>query len=86
MEVKNEARNKGNGGVGIAWLGAILMYIGQWVSYIWDYWLMLLMIGMAVAIVGCVLWAQRKNRHWAFGFWGILAPVGFLGISLLKEK
>ena len=22
----------------------------------------------------------------AFGLWGILAPIGFLGISLLKEK
>jgi len=78
---------KGNGGVGIAWLGVIIMYVTEyWLAYVFDYWLAILMVGLAITIVGCALWAQRKCRHVAFALWGLLAPIGFLGIAFLKDK
>lgn len=79
---KKEIYNEGNGGVAIAWVGVIIARIGQY----FDYWLLCLIIGTVITILGCVLWTKRNNRHWAFSLWGILAPIGFLGISLLKEK
>lgn len=74
--------NKSNGGVGIAWTGAVVMIVGQRT----DYWVLGLFIGIAITMIGCMLWVQRKKRHLAFVLWGILAPIGFLGISLLKDK
>lgn len=35
---------------------------------------------------GCYIWTKLKKRHWAFMLWGILSPIGLLGISLLKDK
>ena len=84
--MEDDTKQKGNGGVGLAWFGAVLLFAGNRLAYYWDYWLAIFCIGLVVTVVGCVLWAQRKNRHWAFCFWGLLAPIGFLGISLLKDK
>lgn len=75
-----------NGGVGIAWLGAVIMFVGGRLAYIFDYWSAILIIGLVITIIGCVLWVQRKHRHVAFALWGLLAPIGFLGIALLKDK
>lgn len=76
--------NKGNSGVGIAWAGWV---VGSIVTrFTGEYWLIPYTIGLVLAVVGCVLWAQRKKRHWLFGFWGLLAPIGFLGVSLLRDR
>lgn len=77
-------KDNSNGGVGIAWVGLIIMGVGSRMSS--EYWLVIALIGLALTFAGCVLWAKRKNRHWAFGFWGLLAPIGFLGVSLLKDR
>lgn len=45
-----------------------------------------LAIGLLVSLAGCYIWTRLKNRHWAFTFWGILTPIGLLGISLLKDR
>ena len=84
MTGNNERESKGNGGVGIAWVGVVIVGIGNRIP--WDYWLIISIIGLALAVAGGVLWAQRKNRHWAFGLFGVLAPIGFLGVSLLKNR
>ncbi len=36
---------------------------------------------------GCCIWAKEKNRGlmWAFVF-GFLAPIGLVGMGLLKDK
>ena len=43
-------------------------------------------VGICTTLVGCYLWTRRKKRSWAFMFWGILGPLGFLGIALLEDK
>jgi hypothetical protein len=73
-------------GTGLAWLGVIIQYIGGWISNSFDYWIVLLFVGMSITTVGSVLWAQRKNRHALFGLFGILAPIGFIVIALLRDK
>jgi len=84
VESTYKEEDKGNGGVGIAWAGWV---IGSIVTrFTGEYWLIPYTLGLVLAVVGCVLWAQRKNRHWLFGFWGLLAPIGFLGVSLLRDR
>ena len=48
----------------------LLMYLVGWVCVFW----------------GCYLWTKEKNRHWVYTLWGLLAPVGYLGIALLENK
>ena len=43
-------------------------------------------IGLCLVLLGCWSWTYTKNRHWAFMLWGLLAPIGLLGIGLLKDK
>ena len=48
--------------------------------------LVVLLFALGLLLCGCYLWTQLKNRHWAFMFWGLLSPIGLLGISLLRDK
>ena len=43
-------------------------------------------IAIAFLLSGAYIWTRLKNRHWAFMLWSLLAPIGLLGISLLKDK
>lgn len=79
-------KKKETGGTHIAWLGAIIYWGDNTIFMGTDYYWLIWGIAMAITMVGCVLWALRKNRHWAFAFWGLIAPIGFLGISLLRDK
>jgi hypothetical protein len=70
---------------GLVWTGMIVARIGNFLpNEILS--IVVLLIGTIITVWGCYLWTQLKNRHWAFMFWGILAPIGLLGISLLKDK
>jgi len=83
MEEKGTENTTLGAGKTLAWIGAIIGWvctrIGGWAS-----------LGLIVAFVlvlwGCYWWATGKGRNWAFMFWGLLAPIGFLGISLLRNK
>jgi len=46
----------------------------------------LLTVSIGLVLWGCYIWTKIKNRHFAFMFWGLLSPIGLLGISLLKDK
>ena len=65
-----------------------LIVIGLIISFISNLsgWWFLTIIALILILIGCYQWTRLKNRHWAFMFWGILAPIGLLGISLLKDK
>lgn len=65
--------------------GWVLGYFGgQFAPYPGN--MLLLIVGVAFSVLGCYRWAKIKSRHWAFMFWGILSPIGLLGVSLLKDK
>ena len=49
------------------------------------YWFLYL-LAIASVMTGCYIWTRLKNRHWAFMFWGIAAPIGLLGISLIEDR
>ena len=68
-----------------------LIVIGLAVSFFnrllpMPYFIISLVAGMAFTLWGCYLWVKLKDRHIAFMFWGLLSPIGLLGISLLKDK
>jgi hypothetical protein len=58
-----------------------LIFINDYEIY-WFLW----SVGMVAVLWGCFLWCQLKNRAWGFMFWGLLAPIGLLGIACLKDK
>lgn len=50
-----------------------------------SYWIGLLFT--LPVIYGCMTWAREKNRNWLFGvLFGALAPLGLIGMGLLKDK
>ena len=66
-------------------LGWFIAYVG---NFIFDFPINIIttIIGAGLSVYGCYLWTKIKNRHWAFCLWGILTPIGLLGISLLSDK
>lgn len=62
---------------------------GMWVYTYQDfmpYGYFLYILAIALTMTGCYIWTKLKNRSWAFMLWGLLSPIGLLGISLLKDK
>lgn len=63
--------------------------VGGWIytyqdplSYMW----FLYVLAVACTLTGCYIWTRLKNRHWGFTLWGLLTPIGLLGIAFLKDK
>lgn len=52
----------------------------------WELYWFLYTLALAFTMTGCYIWTRLKNRSWAFILWGLLTPIGLLGISLLKDK
>ena len=63
-----------------------VQYIMQDPLPIPGYFWFLFILAVAFTMTGCYIWTKLKKRHWAFMFWGILTPIGLLGISSLKNK
>jgi thiol:disulfide interchange protein len=64
-------------------LGVILAVVGRFLG---AFGLLVSLVGLGLILVGCYRWTREKDRHWVFMFWGLLAPVGLLGIALLRNK
>ena len=63
--------------------------VGDWIYTYQDfqsYGYFLYALSYAFTFTGCYIWTKLKNRHPAFSLWGLLTPVGLLGIALLKDK
>jgi hypothetical protein len=41
---------------------------------------------LVLSLVGGYNWARGKARSPAFCLWGILAPIGYLGLALLRDR
>jgi hypothetical protein len=63
-------------------------YILNWVSagMSFELYISLFILSFALTLWGCYLWVDLKNRKKVFMLWGLLTPIGLLGISLLKDK
>ena len=70
--------------------GLVMTYVSSYyrVYVNTDYWgvPLLAFLGICSTLWGCYLWTSMKNRHWLFMLWGLLSPIGLLGIALLKDK
>jgi len=62
-------------------LGMIVLAIARAIPTILPF-----IVGLGLILWGCYLWTGLKNRHWAFMLWGLLSPIGLLGIALLADK
>jgi hypothetical protein len=83
LEGVNLTRRKG---ISIAWAGAILGFIGQRLAPSIDILILIVTLALLISIVGCYFWAKGKGQSGWFSLWGILAPIGFLGVALLQDK
>jgi len=61
-------------------IGLIICYIGWFTIPVVG------MVGLTMILIGCYLWTKEKERHWIFMFWELMAPIGLLGIALLRDK
>ena len=51
-----------------------------------EYFWFIFPLAIAFTMTGCYIWTRLKNRSWVFSLWGLLSPIGLLGISLLRDK
>jgi hypothetical protein len=65
--------------------GLIVTYLSYFYVDL-SYGALILLLGIGLTLWGCYLWTSLKNRHWLFMLWGLLSPIGLLGIALLKDK
>ena len=66
-------------------VGLIVTYLSYFYASV-SYGVLILFLGMGLTLWGCYLWTSLKNRHWLFMLWGLLSPIGLLGIAFLKDK
>ena len=67
-------------GVGGGILANIFMAFSPGLGYL------LLFAALILDVVGCYNWAMAKARSPWFCLWGFLAPIGFLGLALLRDR
>jgi hypothetical protein len=67
-------------------IGVVLMNTFSFITYNNVSASIVLVASLFFTLTGCYIWTKLKSRHWAFMFWGILAPIGLLGISLLEDR
>jgi hypothetical protein len=65
--------------------GLIVTYLSYFYASV-NYGVLILFLGVGLTLWGCYLWTSLKNRHWLFMLWGLLSPIGLLGIALLEDK
>jgi hypothetical protein len=46
----------------------------------------MLAVALLTSVFGCYLWAKLKGRHWLWMIFGLLAPIGFLMLAVLRDK
>jgi hypothetical protein len=46
----------------------------------------MLAVALCTSVFGCYLWAKIKGRHWIWMIFGLLAPIGFLMLAVLRDK
>jgi hypothetical protein len=66
-------------------VGLIVTYLSYFYASV-NYGVLILFLGVGLTLWGCYLWTSLKNRHWLFVLWGLLSPIGLIGIALLKDK
>jgi len=94
-DLNNDQRNKiykDNRNIG-CWWAVILAGISRVIlAFIGDGVMLLLMsilftVGLVwLAVWGCYNWAKLKNRSGGWALFGILAPLGYIPLMLLKTR
>ena len=43
-------------------------------------------LGMVLVLGGCCIWAKDKKRNPLYMLWGLLLPIGFIALVVLKDR
>jgi len=66
--------------------GVMMLYAANFLNMTAITFWAMIAVGLGLVLYGCFCWTRYKGRHWAFMFWGLISPIGLLGIALLKFK
>ena len=83
MGEKEEYRKQRNVAV---WSGLGLLILSRILASIWLLSLLIWLVGLGVVIWGSWSWAKYKGRSGWWALWGLLAPVGFIPLALMRDK
>ena len=72
--------------IGTLTFGILILYTTAFVNMAMLTFWALFAVGIILTLYGSYCWAKYKGRHWAYMFWGILAPIGLIALALLKPK
>ena len=48
--------------------------------------LIMLILGLVLIVGGCCLWAKDKKRNPLYALWGLIPPIGFIALAILKDR
>lgn len=75
------------------WGAVVLAVIGRVILIFISNWMVVLVLSIVfsvgllwLAIWGCYNWAKLKNRSGFWALFGIIAPLGFIPLMLLRTK
>jgi uncharacterized membrane protein len=84
MEVNKESSDDKSLRNGLIIFGYVLVIVARFIPN-WFY-LVPAVIGIILVIIGCYFWTKYKNISAWHTLWGIIAPVGFIPLALIKSK
>ena len=68
------------------WIGVVLGFVSRAFGMFSLVQVIMLVVAMVFILAGCYYWTRLKNRHWAFMLWGLIAPIGLLGLTYMRDK
>ena len=83
MDKKDSYRKARNTGV---WIGIIVLFITRFFGEVPFIGIPLWVIGIALVLWGCWNWVKYKGRSGWWTLWGIISPIGFIPLALMKDK
>lgn len=69
-----------------AWVGIGTLWINYLFVETWDLYLILWIFGLFALVYGSYCWAKYKGRSGWFALLGIVAPIGFIPLAVMKDK
>ena len=83
MNNKDTYRRNRNTGVGA---GILVLIFARLLSSILLLWVILWLVGLGFVLWGCWNWTKYKGRNRWWTLCGLLAPIGFIPLALMKDK
>jgi hypothetical protein len=74
----------------LVWAGLIIAFVSRILVAIMPFAaafaLGLSCFGLVLVVIGCYFWAKYKGRNPAWTVFGVIAPIGFIPLAVLRDK